>query len=78
LNRRYQNQLPHHRRVPDDGLLGDATAKRVAHDIGTCETEIFDQRADVVGHRLETQRAVNVGRAAMGLQIYGDDLPALG
>jgi len=61
--------------VPDSGLQSNAAAHGVAHDVGFFETEVLDQGGDVVRHRLEAQRAVDVGRAPMGLQIGGDDLP---
>jgi hypothetical protein len=52
-----------------------AAAERIAQDVRLFQAEVADQGCHVVGHRLEGHRAVDVGRAAVGLQIYADDPP---
>src|SRR6266851_5042101 len=39
---------------------------------------MLDECGDVVGHRLEAQRPVDVGGAPVALQVDGDDLPPAG
>jgi hypothetical protein len=48
----------------------------VAHEVDFFEAEVIDEGSDIVRHRLEVQRAVDVGLAPIGLQIDGDNLPA--
>jgi hypothetical protein len=37
---------------------------------------VLDQGCNVVRHRFERHRAVDIGCASMCLEIYGDDPPA--
>jgi hypothetical protein len=39
---------------------------------------MLDQSSHVICHQLNAQRAVDVGRAPMALQVSGDHLPRLG
>ena len=55
-----------------------AAAERVADDVRLVEPEVVDQRRDVVGHQPHVDRSVDVGGAAVPLQVDGDDLVALG
>ena len=57
---------------------GNTSAQRITGDIGLLNAQILGQGADVVGHRVEAQRPVDVRSAPMGLQIDGDYLPVLG
>jgi len=47
-------------------------------DVGLLDAKVLHQRGDVVGHRLETQRPVDVGRVSVTPQFDSDDLPLLG
>ena len=60
----------------DRGAQGDAAAERVAHDVRCFQAEEAEETSDVVGHQLEAQRPVDIGRTSMGLQIDTDDLAA--
>jgi len=63
--------------VLDRGAQRHEATERVAHDVGPGEAEVLDERRDVAGHDLRAQRAVDVGGAAVCLQVDGDD-PASG
>ena len=64
--------------MPDRQLQPDAAAHAIADDVGLTDAEVLHQRGDVVRHLLVLQGAIDVGGAAVSLQIDGDDLPALG
>jgi hypothetical protein len=38
---------------------------------------VVDQRRDVVGHQPDVDRSINVGSAAVALQVRSDDLVVL-
>ena len=56
----------------------DAAAQRVPHDVGLFEVELLDQGDDVFGHRLDTDRAIDIRGPTMSLQIDGNDSVPLG
>ena len=58
----------------DSRSQGDLAAHRVPHQIGFLNSEVLHQPGDIVGHGLDSQRAVDIGRASMGLQIDRDYL----
>ena len=53
---------------------GHAPAKRVADEIDLPELQVLDQRGDVAGHQLRTERPIDVGCASVTLEIGDDDL----
>ena len=70
---RDEDQAAYALRVLDRGAQRNQAAERVAHHVGPGEAEVLDERRDVVGHGLRAQRAIDVGRAAVGLQVDRDD-----
>src|SRR5258706_11057 len=64
--------------MPERDLQTNPATKRKAHDVGVLEAEVLDEYGDIVGHRLEAQRPVDVGGAPVALQVDGDDLPPSG
>jgi hypothetical protein len=74
---RGEHELAHHLRVPDGDLQGDAGSHAVTEDVGLFDSEMLECSGGVVGHLLDGQRAIYIGRASMGLQLEGDDLPGL-
>ena len=48
----------------------------MAHEVDFFEAKVIDEGGDIVRHRLEDQREVDVGREPIGLQTDGDNLPA--
>src|SRR3981189_1626068 len=64
--------------MPYGSLQGNSTAKRIAHNVSWFDAEKLHERFDVVGHCLEGQRPVDIGRMPMALQFDGDDFPLLG
>ncbi len=52
----------------------DAAAQRIAHHVAPVDPEVLDQRRDVVGHEPDVERAVDVGRPAVALEVDGDHL----
>ena len=73
---RDEHQASHALRVLDRRAQRHKAPERVAHHVGPGETEVLDEGRDVVGHGLRAQRAVDVGRRAVALQIDRDDPPA--
>ena len=53
----------------DRGEERDAAAERVADDVRLLEPEVVDERRDVVGHEPDVDRPVDVGRAAVPLEV---------
>jgi len=53
------------------------SAERVAHEVRPVQPEVVDECGDVVGHEPDVERSVDVGRAAVPLQVDGDDLVPL-
>ena len=51
--------------------------ERVADDVRLVQPEVVDERGDVVGHQPDVDRSIDVGGAAVALQVDGDDLVAL-
>ncbi len=45
----------------------DFASKRVAHHVGFLESQVMDQCGDIVGHRLEAQRAVIIDSTTVSL-----------
>jgi len=39
---------------------------------------VVDEGRDVIGHEPDIERSVDVGGAAVALQVHGDDLVAFG
>ena len=64
--------------VADRGLDRDTAAERVAHDIRLSELQVIDETGDVIAHRLERERAIDIRGAAMSLEVHGDRLPVRG
>ena len=51
-----------------------AATARIADHVRLVEPEMIDQRADVVGRRVEADWPVDVGGPAVALKVGGDDL----
>ena len=64
--------------MPDRHEERDAATERVADDVRLLEPEVRDQGTDVVGHELDVDRPVDVGRPAVALEVGQDDLVACG
>ena len=64
--------------MPYGSLQGDPATQRITHNVGLLDPEILNQPGNVVGHCLETQRPVDIGRVSVTLQFNSDDLPFLG
>ncbi len=62
----------------DGDAQGDPAAERVTHSVGLLDPEMLYQRSDVVGHRLEAHRAVDIRGAPVRLQVNGNHPPSLG
>jgi len=56
----------------------DRAAEGVAHQVCALDAELLDQCRDVVGQVLGAQRPIDVGGAAMPLQVGHDHTPPLG
>ena len=56
------------------GLHRDAAAKRVADDVGLIELKMVDERRDIVGHELDVDWPIDVGRPSVPLEVRRDDL----
>ena len=56
----------------------DAATERVADDVRLVEPEVVDERRDVVGHEPDVDRAIDVGRPAVTLEVDRDDLVVRG
>ena len=51
-------------------------AERIAEQVDLVEPELSSQLRDIVGHQLGPQRPVDVGRAAVALEVGQDHPPA--
>ena len=49
----------------------------VAHEVWFVQLEVIDQCRDVAGHEPDVDRAIDVSRTTMSLQVDSDDLVAL-
>ena len=47
----------------------DAAAERVADEVRLVEPEVVDERRDVVGHEPDVDRPIDVGGAAVALEV---------
>ena len=56
---------------------GHASAERIADEIDLPDLQVLDQRGDVASHQLRSERPIDVGCAAVTLQIGDDDLVSL-
>ena len=56
----------------------DAATERIADQVRLVEPEVVDERRDVVGHEPDVERAIDVGRPAVTLEIDRDDLVVRG
>ena len=72
--RRHQRQAAHDVRVLHGQPQRDAAAERIAEHVDLRAAEPLQQRRDVVGDRLAADRAVAQRRAAVALQVDGDQL----
>ena len=72
------DQLADLLRVFRRGEERDAAAERVADEVGLLEPEVVDEGRDVVGHEPDVDRPIDVGGAAVPLEVDRDDLVALG
>ena len=70
---RHDDELPDELRVVDRGLERDPAAERVADEVDLLEPEVLDEGGDVVAHRDEADRPVDVGRAPVALEVGEDD-----
>ena len=70
---RDDDQLPDELGVVDRRLERDAAAERVADEVGLVEPEVVDEGGDVVAHRDDAQRPVDVGGPPVALEVGGDD-----
>ncbi len=61
-------------RVLHRGVECHAAAERIAHDVGPVQPEVVDKGRDVVGDEPQLDRPVDVGGAAVTLQVDRDDL----
>ena len=59
--------------MPDSGLQRDATSQGIAEEVGLFESQGRNQCSDIVRHRLEGQRAIDVGGMAVSLQLDSND-----
>ena len=59
--------------MPDGGLQRDATSQGIAEEVGLFESQGRNQCSDIVRHRLEGQRAIDVGGMAVSLQLDSND-----
>ena len=75
--RRDDHELAHELRMTESREEGHASAERIAHEIDLPDLQVLDQRGDVAGHQLRSERPIDVGCAAMTLQIGDDDLVSL-
>jgi hypothetical protein len=73
---RDNDELADEIRVSQGCEEGDPPAQRVAHEVGPVELQVLDQRRDVAGHQLRAEWPIDVGCAAVSLQIDSDDLAA--
>src|SRR5918994_1353098 len=64
--------------MSDGKVQGDAGAHAVAENISLGDPKVPERCGGVIGQLLDGERAIDVGRASMGLQLEGDDLPSLG
>jgi hypothetical protein len=71
---RDDDESVHEIRMASRDLHGDAAAERIADDVRLLEPEMADEGRDVVGHQLGADRAVDVGRPAVALEVGHDDL----
>src|SRR4029078_190935 len=69
-------QLPDQLGMTNGELQRDAAAHRVPNDVYPIELEIPNERRDVVGHELHTERPADVGRAHVTLEIQSQELPS--
>lgn len=60
-------------RVTDGQLHGDGAAEAVAEDVGPRQTEMIEQRGQVVGEELIAQRPAGIRGSAVPRQLDGDD-----
>ena len=56
----------------------NAAAERVAHDVHAAQTEVLDERRDVVGHERNAERTIDIRCTPMSLQIDADHLTVRG
>ena len=64
--------------MPDRQRQGDRASHAVAEHVGPLDLQVFEQRGRVVRHLLAGQRAVDVRRVSVPLQLDGDLLPVPG
>jgi len=62
----------------DRGAQGGPAAEGVAHHVGLREAQVPDEPGDVIAHRLEAHRPIDVRGAAVRLQVDRDHPAALG
>jgi hypothetical protein len=65
-------------RVLGRGVERHPAAEGVAHQVRGVQPEVVDERGDVIGHEPDVERSVDVGGAAVALQVDDDDLAAFG
>ena len=75
---RCHHQLADLLRLLPRGEERDPAAERVADDIRLLQPEVVDEGRDVVGHEPDVDRPIDVGGAAVPLEIDRDDPVALG
>ena len=63
--------------MADSEPQGHGSPVAVAEDVGLRDVQIPQECGRVLRQELEVQRAVDVGRAAVGLQLHTDHLPPL-
>ena len=53
-------------------------AQGIAHQVRRVQPQVVDEGRDVIGHEPDIKRSVDVGGAAVALEVDGDDLVVFG
>src|SRR5258706_8585935 len=73
-----EDKFAHYLWMPYNSVQGNTSTHAIAKEISRFKPQFFNRSRSVISQSLQRQRAINICRMSMGLQLEGDHLTSFG